>query len=71
ELGIPTACSTLEQIFHSQHNIFRRKPAHKASLSFEHLEARLVFAHMVLQIAINTIVFTDEMWVEFNKPQHQ
>ncbi|KAG0131502.1 hypothetical protein HOY82DRAFT_539403 [Tuber indicum] len=26
---------------------------------------------MVLQITINTIVFTDEMWVEFGKPQHQ
>ncbi|RPA92059.1 hypothetical protein L873DRAFT_1711657, partial [Choiromyces venosus 120613-1] len=68
ELRNPAAHSTLEQIFHSQHNIFRRKPAHKASLSYENLEARLVFAHMTLQIAINTIVFTDEMWVEFNKP---
>ncbi|RPA91597.1 hypothetical protein L873DRAFT_1780844 [Choiromyces venosus 120613-1] len=71
ELGIPTACSTLEQIFHSQHNIFQRKLAHKHSLSLEHLEARLAFAHMALQIAINTIVFMDEMWIEFNKPRCQ
>ncbi|RPB04652.1 hypothetical protein L873DRAFT_1786137 [Choiromyces venosus 120613-1] len=67
ELGIPAAYSTLEQIFHSQHNIFQRKPTHKPSLSLEHLEARLAFTHMALQIAINTVVFMDEMWIEFNK----
>ncbi|RPA88806.1 hypothetical protein L873DRAFT_1724535, partial [Choiromyces venosus 120613-1] len=69
ELGIKAARSTLEQVFHSQHQIFRRKPAHKPSLSMEQLEARLAFAHMALQIAINTIVFTDEIWVEFGKPR--
>ncbi|RPB04650.1 hypothetical protein L873DRAFT_1928331 [Choiromyces venosus 120613-1] len=66
ELNITATRSTLEQVFHSQHQIFRRKPAHKPSLSPEQMEARLAFAHMALQIAINTVVFTDEMWVEFN-----
>jgi len=35
ELGIRAACSTLKQVFHSQHQIFRRKPACKPSLSME------------------------------------
>ena len=37
----------------------------------EQMETRLALAHMALQIAINPIVFTDEMWVEFGKPRRQ
>lgn len=67
ELGITNiARSTLEHIFHDHHDIFRRKATHKPFLSAEHMEARLAFAHMALHIAMNHIVFTDEMWVEFN-----
>jgi len=69
ELRMVAARSTLEQVLHSQHNIFRRKPAHKQGLSPKQIEARLAFAHMALQITVNAIVFTDEMWVEFNKPR--
>ncbi|RPA90329.1 hypothetical protein L873DRAFT_1795552 [Choiromyces venosus 120613-1] len=71
ELGIPAACSTLEQIFHSQHNIFQRKTAHKPSLLQDQIEAQLAFAYMAIHIAINIIIFTNEMWVEFNKPHCQ
>ena len=71
ELGIIAARSKLERVFHKQHNIFRRKAAHKPSLTPSHVEARLAFAHTALQIAVNTIVFTDEMWVEFGKPRRQ
>jgi len=66
ELGIVAARSTIESVFHLQHNIFRRREIHKLFLSQDHIESRLAFAHMPLQIAINTIVFTDEIWVEFN-----
>jgi len=66
ELGIIAARSTIESVFHLQHNIFRRRPVHKPFLSEYHIEARLVFAHIALHIAIHTIVFTDERWVEFN-----
>ncbi|KAG0132209.1 hypothetical protein HOY82DRAFT_538892 [Tuber indicum] len=44
-----------------QHNIFRYEPAHKPSLIAKHMKAHLAFAHITLQIAVNTIVFTDEM----------
>ena len=71
ELGITAARSTLEKVFHTQNQIFRRRPACKPSFSLEQMEARLAFAHMALQIAINTIVFTDEMSVEFGKPWQQ
>lgn len=71
ELGIRAVRSTLEHVFHEQHNIFRRKPCHKPGLTAEHIEACLAFAHMALNIAMNTIVFTDEMWVEFNPKPRQ
>jgi len=71
ELGIIAARSTIETVFHLQYNIFRRKQIHKPYLSEEHIEARLAFAHMALHVAIHTIVFTDEMWVEFNSSQRK
>lgn len=71
ELEIQAARSTLENVFHDHHNIFRRKATHKPSLSAEHIESRLAFAHMALHIAIQWIVFTDEMWVEFNSTRRQ
>jgi hypothetical protein len=64
ELGIVAARSTIESVFHLQYQIFRRRHIHKPQLSEHHLEDRLAFAHMALHIAIHTIVFTDEMWVE-------
>lgn len=64
--GITVARSTLKHIFLNHHDIFRRKATHKPSLSAEHMEARLAFAHMALHVAIHCIVFTDEMWVELN-----
>ena len=66
ELGIPVARSTLATVFHGHHNIFRRKPMSKPYLSETQIEAHLHFAHMALHIAIHNIVFTDEMWGEFN-----
>lgn len=66
ELGISAARSTLEHVFHDHHDIFRRKATHKPFLSAGHMEARLAFAHMALHVAMHHIVFTDEMWVEFN-----
>lgn len=69
ELGIIATRSTIETVFHLQHNIFRRRQVHKPFLSLDYIEARLAFAHMALHIAIHTIVFTDEMWVEFNSPR--
>ena len=71
ELGIPAARSTLETVFHGHHNIFRRKPMTKPYLSQTQIESRLHFAHMALHIAIHSIVFTDEMWVEFNSARRQ
>jgi len=59
-LGIIAASSTLEQVFHKQHNIFRQKAAHKPSLTPNHIEAHLAFTHTARQIAVNTIVFTDK-----------
>lgn len=61
----------IENVLHLQHNIFQRREIHKPFLSQDHIEARLTFAHMALQIAINTIVFTDEMWVEFNSTRRK
>lgn len=62
--------STLQHIFHNHHDIFGRKAMHKAFLIAQQMEAWLVFAHMALHIAINHIVFTNEMWVEFNSACH-
>lgn len=59
------ALSTLKYIFHDYHDIFRRKATHKPYLSAEHIEVSLEFAYMALHIAMNYIVFTDKMWVEF------
>lgn len=66
ELRITVARSTLEHIFHDHHDIFRRKATHKLSLNADHMEARRAFAHMALCVAMRRVVFTDEMWVEFN-----
>lgn len=73
ELNINVARSTLEHVFHDHHDIFRRKATHKPSLSADHMEARLAFAHIALHIAMNHIVFTDEMWVriQFDPPSLQ
>ena len=71
ELGIKAARSTLEHIFHDQHGLFRRKATHKPCLSPQHIEAHLAFCHMALHILINHIVFTDEMWVEFNSVRRE
>lgn len=66
ELGISAARSTLEHVFHDHHDIFRRKTTHKPFFSATHMIVWLAFAHMPLYIAMQRIVFTDEMWVEFN-----
>lgn len=62
DTGLHIAQSALEPIFQDHHDIFRRKATHKPYLSAKHMEARLAFAHMALNIAIHQIVFTDEMW---------
>ncbi|KAG0131562.1 hypothetical protein HOY82DRAFT_646266, partial [Tuber indicum] len=71
ELNIFAARSTLEKVFHDHHNLFRRKATHKPFLTYDHIEARLAFAHMALRIAIEHIIFTDEMWVEFNSTRRR
>ena len=71
ELGIQAAWSTLEHVFHDQHGLFRHKATYKPFLSPQHIDSRLAFCHMALNIVIREIVFTDEMWIQFNSVRRQ
>jgi len=61
ELNIYAARSTLEKVLHDHHGLFRRKATHKPILTRNHIEACNALAHMALKVAMEHIVFTDEM----------
>lgn len=71
ELGISAARSTIENVMHNHHAIFRYHGRKKPGLDDEHWRNRVNFADMALHMSIKAIVFTDEMWVEFNSVQHE
>ncbi|KAF8247132.1 hypothetical protein K440DRAFT_661615 [Wilcoxina mikolae CBS 423.85] len=70
EMEITGARSTLERIFHA-HNIFRYKARIKPPLTMQVLQDRVRLGKLGLTIDICHIVFTDEMWVEFNSSRRQ
>ena len=64
ELGINVTRSTLEDVMHKHHKIYRHTPRIKPALSPENKEARVAFAHWALakldEDPSSLFVFTDE-----------
>lgn len=56
ELAITVARSTLKHIFHNHHNIFRQNAKHKFLLTAYHIEAKLTYDYMVLDVTMKHIV---------------
>lgn len=48
---ISVAQSTLKHVFHDRHESFGQKATHEPSLSANHMETQLAFAHIALHIA--------------------
>jgi hypothetical protein len=70
EAGVSAARSTIERLFHS-HDLFRYQTRLKPPLTDEIMKSRVELAKLALTIDIRRIVFTDEMWVEFNSSRRQ
>jgi hypothetical protein len=70
ELGVHAARSTLEKLFHG-YDLHRYKARLKPALTPKMMHDRVVLAQLGLTIDICRIVFTDEIWVEFNTRRQQ
>lgn len=66
ELGISVTRSTIENVMHNHHSIFRYKGRRKPALDNNHKHARFIFADMAIHITTKAMVFSNEMCVEFN-----
>jgi hypothetical protein len=71
ELYIHHARSTLERVMHQHHNIYRRKSRVKPPTNAFSEADRVRLAEEGLEIPEDAIVYSDEMWVEFNKLRRQ
>jgi hypothetical protein len=67
ELYIHHARSTIERVMHQHHNIYRRKSRVKPPTNPFSEADRIRLAEEGLEIPEDAIVYSDEMWVEFNK----
>jgi hypothetical protein len=70
EAHIEAARSTIERLFH-RHHYFRYKARSKPPCSEDTRHGRVQLAELGLTIDQRRIVFTDEMWQEFNSPRRQ
>jgi len=70
-LGIAGARSTIECIMHNHHSIFRRKPREKPPLDTVQQADSIRLAEEGLQLPQEAIIFSDEMWVEFNSTRRK
>ena len=71
ELGINVARSTLENVMHKHHKVYRRTPRIKPALSPQNKKARAVFAHWALanldEDPSPLFVFTDQSWINLGQ----
>ena len=70
EAGIKAARSTIEKLFH-ENNVFRYVARLKPLLTQRMKDNRVKLAELGLTIDIRRIVFTDEMWIEFNSSRRK
>jgi len=65
-LGIAGARSTIQHDMHNHHSSFRRKPRENSPLATVQQADHIRLAEEGLQLPQHAIIFSDEMWVEFN-----
>ena len=70
EAGVMAARSTIEKLFH-EHNVFRYVARLKPMLTERMRDDRVELARLGLTIDVRRIVFTDEMWIEFNSTRRK